>query len=339
MRERTGRGGLRREASLFAAAWLIATVIWIIARLGDLESERVLVPVRVENIPPNVNLQFLPTNIPVVVAFPQSLRSQVVPQNFEVRLDLAEVFAGDPRTWAGRESPEVGQARVSLDRVHTLNLPQSVRVTDLGQTRVQFEASLVTQLVPVRVETAGEPPANHELRDEPRADPSQVLVTGSPEALRRLAEPGSSIPVRPISLEGRSRDFVEYPELRMPQGVELVDPTVRVQVSVGVREKERSVELAEVPIRVQTFQKGLEARATPETAMVRVKARHSVLARVVPSMIAFAPREPLVEKVGEKRTIELDASISPDAPEEIRLNATIEEFSPRTVEIEFVETK
>lgn len=327
---------LRTELPLFAAAWLVAAVIWIIAKMGTLDSERLLVPIRLENVPPNVSIVHSPSTSPLTVKYPHGLRSQIVAPNFEVRADVAELLGPDPRTWAGLDEPQIQSIRVTLDNVHTLNLPQSVRVSAMEVSRIQLEAALLSRRVPIRAVLAGQPPPNFEMRGEPRVEPPTILLTGSAEALRAYAEPTAEVRTVPVALDSRTQDFLEYPALELPAGVEPVEPERRIQVAVSIQEKERTMALAEVPISITVFSQGLAAKFVPETAEIRVRARGSVLDQLAPSMFMFTPKEALAEEEGTKKAIELDLQISGDAPEAVRLGTTIEDFSPRKVEVEFL---
>ncbi len=332
-----GKTGWICQIPLIAAAILISFIIWIMAKMSTQESEQLTVPILLENLPVNARLDYNPKTIPIMISFPQSQKSRVIAQNFEVRFDVRRAFGDDPRSWAGVKEPIQHASNLTLDNIHRTDVPESVRVTELvGSPRLQLDASLLTQTIPVKVQTAGALPPNFELRDEPRADPPQITVTASPDALKRLAQPGSSVQTETIKLAGHTKDFLDYVNLLLPTGIKPVDEKqTKIQVFIGIREKELSRAFPELPIRLFVFTAGTTATVTPPTAEVRVKARVSILDRITPSMFAFAPKDLLPEEPGVRKNVELVAAFADDVPKEIRENAEIEGLTPSKVQVEF----
>lgn len=327
---------VRREAPLVAAALFIAFIIWLMAKMSTLESAQLIVPILAENVPSNVEVELNPKTALVVVKFPQSQAKRVVSQNFEIRVDIRQLFAMDPIQWAGVGEPKVHDVVIDADNVHTLNLPQSVQVTGLSVNKIQALARLIARSVPIRTTTVGQTPANHELREPPRAEPAETLVTGSPETLRHLGEPGFEIATEPIGLDGRAQDFIANPGLILPPGVQLVNPNnANIQVVVGVREKEASRVVRDAPIEMYVFTSGMRAVVSPPTANVTIKGKVSLIERVDPLMFKFSTRAPLEETPGSPKPVDLDAAFGDDAPEEIRTNVIIEDFTPKRARVFF----
>ena len=82
------RAGIGTLAPLILAALFISFIIWLMAKQAAVQTDRINIAVRVENIPSNVRAEWDLTQIPVIVTFPQSQRPYVSGQNFSVRLEL-----------------------------------------------------------------------------------------------------------------------------------------------------------------------------------------------------------------------------------------------------------
>ncbi|MCH8333901.1 hypothetical protein IIC65_08210, partial [Candidatus Sumerlaeota bacterium] len=193
----------RRELPLVAAALFIAFSIWLIAKQNTQDSRTLKVPVRVVNIPPNVDLRYSPLQIPITVHFPQDQAIDVDVQHFEVVLDVQEMFGSDLQSWAGIEAKNAHKVRVTKDQVRTIALAPSVQVTSVGPPEeVTIEAELYTRWLQVHVPTTGELPPRYELDERGiRPDPDKILVTAPFEILQRLDQ--ARIDTAPVDLNGR----------------------------------------------------------------------------------------------------------------------------------------
>ncbi|MBI1785814.1 hypothetical protein HYR69_11775 [Candidatus Sumerlaeota bacterium] len=328
------------DLPLALAALLISFTIWIMAKMSTLETEQLPIPVLLTNLPPNVKVDYAPKNLMIVVKFPQSQRAKVVAPNFEVKLDAEEILGGNlsAGVGAGITEPVVHTYNLTLDNVHATNLPQSVRVTDIGsQSKVTIEAMLFTQSLPIVATTSGALPPNFELGSEIRTEPVKALVTAAPDVLKLWSQPDSKLSTEPIKLDDHKADFIAYADLRIPPGLTLVNPEQKkVEVFVGVKEKEITRTIENVPIRIFIFSDNLTAKFQPPFAQVRVKGRISLIDRVEAGMFTFAPKDSLAEEVGVRKAVELIAALSEDAPADIRKGVEVQGFTPAKVDVEFV---
>ena len=327
-----------KNVPLVFAALTVSFIIWVMAKLGDLETDRLIVRIDIEGVPENVEFQLIPDRMPIIVKFPNSLRSRVVSQNFRIRIDGKELIGPDPRnSWVGKDGPADKSIDVTLDNVFPIDLPQSVQVTELGPpSRFRMEARLRTIVADVEVEARGKLPSRYELMEEIRLDPSRVRLTGSQEAIQRIREEGGKVKTRPVDLTGRDSDFVAYPFLRIPEGLMLIDEDERtVEVFVSITEKEMTKTIAEVPIEIFVLTEGLRAEVSPRTARITVRGKISLLDRIDDASFKFAPRSALLEEVGPARRIELLVEFDEEVPRELREAIEIEHFTPSEGEIRF----
>jgi len=330
----------RRHLPLAAAALFIATIIWLMAKQSALQTQRLTVPVFIDNVPATVYLTYQPTQAPIMVTFPQMERGRFSVQNFEIRLDARALFGDDPRHWAGVEAPAAHTHPLSLSDVRAIDLPPTIRVTQIigPQNQIRLEATLLSHLAKIRPQTRGRLPELFELRDEVRSEPSAVRVTGTAETLQRFTQDGGELLTQPIELDGQTADFIRYVPLRIPAGLELLREEERqVQVTVAVVEKEVVRTVADVPIRLYVFNDRLEARVAPPVANVQVRGRGSLIDQLDGQSFVFDAVEPLPEEAGLKRRVELRARLSEDVPLEVREKVQVEGLADPVVTVEIVQ--
>lgn len=332
---------LAAQIPLFLAAFFIAGVIWLMAKQGDLTTQRLVIPINVENIPENLELSISPRQVAVIVKFPQSQRTGIVAQNFEVQLDAGDFLGEDPRAQAGIDDPITHQVTLSLDDVISHDLPQSVRVDAFGSNgEIQINAKLRALAVPVKVATQGKLPSEFEFREPIRAEPSEVLVSASAKALQNLSESNFRLTTSAVRLRGKSQDFIEFVELKVPEHLTLVhDEDQNIEVSVLIREKEVQRIIGEVPVEIYVLSEKLRARINPTKVEVRVKGGISAVEALNEDSFLFSSKDFLSEEEGLNKRIELEVTLNEDVPVDIRQRIQIEGILPTMVDVEFVKVK
>lgn len=331
------RSLLKFHAPLALAALFISSVIWLMARQGELESDQLTIPIDLQGVPENVEVDYTPRHVAVLAKFPHNQRGRIVAQNFSVTLDLKQRLGPDPRTWGGVESAEIHRIALSLDDIIANGVPQSVRITEfVGRSQVEVQAKLQIATLPVEIQTTGQLPPSSELKAPLRAEPSQVLVTAPYEVLQGVRDEGLTIKTRPVDLTGRTSDFIDLPGLIIPPELELVrDSDRNVQVFVLIREKEVTRSVTDVPIDLYVLSNDLEIHVTPPTAEIRLRGKISLVSQVNANSFVFSPKEFLPEEAGLKKRVELVAAFDKDVPLEIREGVKIEGQMPSMVDVEF----
>lgn len=328
---------LRQEIPLVGMSLFVAFVIWLTAEQSQLETDQVVVPVRMENVPSNVKIEVTPRQVAVRLRYPVYEHGRVTPQNFVITLDAAKMFGPDPREWAGVEEPIVREHNLTLDEVKQTGLPGTVRVAQfVNQGRLRLECSLLTHRARVKVKSQGELPPQYALSREIRAEPAEVLLTAPFEELDRMTKAGGEISTKAIDLSGRTEDFSAYTSLDLPTGVQLVgDSEVRIQVFAGIGEKEFEKVLSGVPIHLFVLDETLEAEVEPAVAEVKVKVRFSAIERLDAQLFAFSLKEAIPEEAGRHGRAELEIKLKNEIPAELRDKIRIESFSPTAVNLEY----
>jgi YbbR domain-containing protein len=195
----------------------LAFALWFVVA-GEQRIEYTLsVPVNLGGLPDTMALVNDPDRVVSVrLRGPKSLVTALGPEGVNLRLDVSQL----------RE----GEHQVSV-RAEVSALPRGVEVLDVSPSRVRLVLErLAEREVPVVARVEGTPAAGHYVR-RVQVQPSRVRVTGPRSEVRRLSQLYTS----PVSVEGRSRDFVTRTPLEPPDRSVTVGELESVQVSVQIR--------------------------------------------------------------------------------------------------------
>ncbi|MCL5271394.1 MAG: hypothetical protein M1457_12775, partial [bacterium] len=253
---------LRSESPLIMASLFIAFVIWLIAKQGNLDTDWIEVPIRLENVPVNVEVKTI-SAAQVKFQFPQDLSNRIVTRNFEVVVNAGDIYSGDPANWKPTALTRDVEYTLARENVRARGDQfKGIEVLRIDPQKLTLTGTLLTRTLAIDVKTTGASPANLVFTAPPRPDPPNLLVTGSPEALRRLSENGDTIRTRPVDLSTLHGSDQKFPELVMPPGVIPVDKTElnRVTVDIGLSELDVTKTFYQVPISLLVFSSSLTAR-------------------------------------------------------------------------------
>jgi hypothetical protein len=331
------------DPRLALAALAIGSVIWLMAKLGGLESESIDVEVRLIGVPANVEpIGVEPSRVPILVSYPRDERIRVVPRNFTLNLDLIEEFGDrDPRRWGFDRTEWTTEFSVepSLADVNVTGLPASARVAEIRRgTRVEVRMRLSTLPFPIRVQRAGELPPQVQLVGEIQPSAESIVLTASIEELRRLNEEAGEILTEPVRLDNRTATFLDRPKLIVPAGFEPADPTAPdwIQVQVTIEEKRVEKTIEDVPVTIVVVDPKLRADINPNSADIQIEGRFSLIDRIGRGSFTFAPQQPLAETPGVPiPAVALIVDFSNDVPPEVRQAVRIVERT-LMVEVTFV---
>ncbi len=330
------RSRMREELVLILPALFIALVVWVIARQAQLDTDSVVVPVTVTNAPPNMQITQEPEEVRVTVQFPQELRNQVVGRNFTLGIDANEVFRTEPGEWAQGDGRQREVIRLEPRDVLHPGLSSTVRVIQVSPPQVELTAYLITVTAEIAVVTTGTLPTNMELSAPPRPDPATVRVTGTPEALARLAEQGNKIPTAPINLAQMQTSGQVFPNLVVAEGLELLNRNARL-VTVDIALTERPVRrvYSGMQVLVYAFDETLEALVRPATVDVELEGPDSALAQIESADIEVYPVRDPEEVVGQRQELGLEARLK-DPTGTAGRQVRVVQVTPNRVTVEYI---
>jgi len=286
------------DLALYLPALLIAFVIWLIAKQGDTDTRLVAAPVRLVNVPDNVQANPVPTNmVEVNLIFPKSfLKNILEPGKIQVRLPVEGIEAK-----AGVDSFRSSTYPLLPSMVQTGDLPPSVRVLGVTPENLTVEARLNAVEAEVRPRVTGEPGPGYELR-EVQASPAKVELTGSAEALAQLQTPAGLhvVVTEPVSIAGRNGSVSVGADLALPAGVRPVNPqtSARVEVTADIKEKRVTRTFKNVPITYVPLRTNLKVTIQPPKTTVTVKGPRSKVDALTSDTFRFAPNAVPTEAVG-----------------------------------------
>lgn len=326
---------LRSEAPLILASIFIAFVIWLIAKQSEMETDRLLITVQLQNVPAYMSVE-TPPQVRINVQYPQDLRNQIVSSNFTLPINVGELFSEKPEQWNPPTEAKTVDYTLQPGSVKT-DLGSTVQVVGITPKRISITASLRTRLVAIKVQMAGQPPSNLTFLAPPKPDPDKLLVTGSSEALFKLAEGGDNLPTEPINLSALKASGQLYPHVILPEGVTLLGrEDKRVTVNIGLTEKPVRQALVGVPISIATFTEGMKAVITPPTAEVILEGPASALKSVSPDDIVFSTAKELGEQSGKVYVVGLEAHLKNTVLGNVAQKIRIVEIKPSRISVEFV---
>jgi hypothetical protein len=106
-------------------------------------------------------------------------------------------------------------------------------------------------------------------------EPRSVLISGSPQDLEQL---GSTVDTIPISLDGRTSNFVTEVPLDLPSGDFIVlSGNGTVTVDIAIREEATTISLENVPVNLIGVPDGFTAQASPQVISIVLNGPQSLL--------------------------------------------------------------
>lgn len=331
------RSRLSSDIPLVLASLFISFVIWLIAKQTDQEADWVTAAVQVKNVPDNMLVETDPPRVSLNVQYPPNLGNRIVEMNFYVPIDVREVFDPQQAKWEPPTATHKETYRLRTTDVKTVNLPQSVQAIGVSPAAIEIRARLRTQAAAVKVQTTGTLAANLMLTAPPRPDPAEVLLTGSADALARVAAGNNAVLTEPVDLSALRTSGQVFPRLRLPEGVSLLARRDdRITVNLGLTERPVRQTLAAVPITLVTFNETLATRTEPASATVVMEGPASALRAIAATDIAFAPTKELAEQPGRVFEVGVEARLKNTVAAEVAQQVRIVEVRPARISVEFI---
>lgn len=329
---------LRSELPLILASVFIAFVIWLIAKQTDMDADWLTAPVVLQNVPSYMMVEALPTKVSINVQYPKELNNKIVEKNFSIPIDVSEVFDEMPGQWDQPTAAKEVPFTLRPMNVKSSSLPPTVQAVGLSPREVRLKARLRTLLVNVKVETTGTLPANLTFTAPPRPEPSQLLVTGSPDALAKLASQNNNIATEPVDLSTLKGSSQVFPRVRLPdsQLILLSRHDDRVTVNIGLSERPVRLTISQVPVSIATFSENLKAKINPPTVDVILEGPSSALKNITAGDLVFTPTKELVEQTGHVSEVGLEGRLKNTVPAPIAQQISVVEVHPSRISVEFV---
>jgi YbbR domain-containing protein len=315
-----------------AASLFIAFVIWLIAKQSDMDTSWVLANLTLQNVPANIVIDANPREVQLNVQYPREMSNRVVGKTFEIPINAAELFPGDPTQWSAPSQPKIVDYNIQRSDIRKKLLTQMSQIITIDPPTVKLTGRLLSRVVPIEVRTTNTLPNNLVLTGALRTDPPQVAITGPRENLDNISKLYTTI----IDLAQITGSMQAFPRLILPPGVRLLgSDDLQLTVDIGVSERIVEQTIVGVPITYLAFS-GLTARVTPTTADVIVEGPASAVATISPDDISFTPARDLPEVAGKSYEVGIEARLKASVPADTASQITIRECRPPRIAVEFI---
>ena len=328
---------VRSELPLILASLFIAAVIWLIAKQADLERDWLSAAVEVRNVPPFMTIE-APSRVSINVQYPKELSNQNLEKGFVIPINAEDIFNLKPGQWIPPRAAKEVVYELKPSSVKSGGDPK-IRVVAVDPQAIKLIGRLRTQTLKVKVETTGTLPNNLMFTGPPKAEPEQLLATGSPDLLSRLAASSNTVATEPIDLSALQGSCQVYPQVRLPEGAILLgraDNDRRIAVNIGLTERPERLTLRGVPVGIVTFSASLKPKFIPAGLDVVLEGPGSAIRSIVANDIAFAPARELNEQTGHSYEVGLEARLKNTVPAETARQVRIVELRPSRITVEFV---
>ena len=327
---------LLEELPLIGASLVIACVLWLIAKQGDLDSNWLNIPVQIVNVPPGMQVEGIQGEISIKAQFPAEQRNDVLSKNFRLEIDAPTVFDPNPKNWSNPSEPLTQERKIDASMINRIGLDPAVEVIEIDPPVISLRGRFIIQNVTIEVPTVGELPSNKQFTQPPRPDPAEIKVTGSPEALERLAASDYKIKTTSITLSALQGSTQLLPNLVLPEGVTPIDYKNNfVTVNIGLIEKSERRTLAGIPVIVIAFDPTLVWNAEPRTVDVVLEGPPSALNAVTVDDVMVGPTKRLSENIRESQDVAIEARLKDSIPSDIVRQISIIECRPSRITVEF----
>lgn len=346
------RGTRRVSSDLFLVftSLMIAFVVWVIAKGGNLGQVRFRVPVQLQNVPARFVARMSPDFVEaeVIVTLPNSLRSQIQPSHFIVDVDWSKV-PGEHRLWCGIDDFRASEPfRIRSENVRlTATIGESLRrrlqehgaqITLVEPEWVTVQAMYVWRPARVEFQTVGTLPQGYRLAGEIKPKVVRpIRITAAPDVLRTLnPEPGGEIAVSTegIDLTGQRETFPALAKLNLPDNVFLVDRTNKeFEVIVPVEPVTVTRNIGNVVVEVPLPDKNLQLTRDPGKALVRIKGPEEKVARIGASDLVVRPATLLQGYDGLETNVALAPGFLSSVPPDIKEGVAFIGVDPSTITV------
>jgi hypothetical protein len=334
---------------LILASLLIAFVIWIIAKRGDMTQETFIVSVYLKGVPENVLTNMDRRSVNLTLPIPNQLRSRTQAELFRAEIDFArEKELEDPRNWCGIEDFRPSQ-KINIDTEHIRILTNDPDLRQRLQRQLQYASinfgelviygKLITRPAQIVFRTNGEPAPGFRLKDIQASVAGNIRLTASEETFQKLS-PREDAPVpietESIDLAGRSADFSQTVGLRLPQYLDLVfTADRRIEARISLEEITTTIE--NVRVEIEKPVAPLSVQYLPQTVTLTVRANEKMLAALKKEYFVVRPIQKIEPQPGLEVVSELRGAFSGEMPRDMIDMVFIRSVSPSRCTLRFMD--
>jgi YbbR domain-containing protein len=330
------------NTGVFLVAFGLAVIIWIFAKAGETEeASGILVPVGTSPTDARLQVTVDPPVVPVTLRYPKEMQGYISSENFRFDVDISDLRTGLGLDWRTKSQP-------LTEKNWTANIPDANRIqvlkigthTKTVEVRVRWNA----QVALVEPDIVGEDrlPDGMQLVTPVKVTPREVWIVGSPAALdtvpRDDATSKPELKTERVNVAERSQSGAETVAIKLPPGVDLVQPTSRVaEVSIEIQETQAERVIRGVPLTLTAlFPDTMDVQYSPRNATVTVSGPQSLLRQLTPQSFEITMIRPAEEMPGTTKDVALEAQFGAGVNEETRRRLTVKSVEPASVRVSYV---
>ena len=326
----------------------IAFVIWMIAKRDEMDQENLRVPIRLVNVPPNINAQIGREQVQVAVTFPKSLRAHMRGENLVTSIDWDELPL-PPRDWCGvenfAESPPLTLRGSHVHPAPDLSddlrswIKRQMQCTSVEPAKVTIKGRFITRLARIAFRTEGAVAEGYRLTGVTSSAGATALLTASPARLDDLERKSGGkpieVPTEKIDLTGRTDSFIETVRLQLPPQTELVDLDRRLEAHGAIHPIYAAHTGSRLHLGLHPLNENQTLSYTPATAQVRVRGPERIVKELKSTDFIVRPARPPLAQPGVETTVALNAAFSDSASRQIIDAVTIRSVSPEVLFVRY----
>jgi hypothetical protein len=288
-----------------------------------------------------MEVRITPASIPVTLRYPKDMQSHITSENFRFEVDVSDLRTGLGLDWKTKTQP-------LSEKDWIANIPQSgrIRLAKIGTRSSTVEVKLRWDARPALVEpdiTGMERlPEGFQLVTPVKVSPHEVWIAGAPETLSSIPRDDITskmvLKTDIVNVADRSKSALETVGLRLPAGVEIVQPPSKVaEVNIEIQEVQTINEIHNVKLDFKALAPdSVTLEYKPKVASVKVKGPVSLLRQLKPESFEVILQRPAEEVPGETKETALEARFSSQIPEDVRSRLTIQSIDPPSLSLRYV---
>ena len=335
------RARLYEHLNLALAAFAIAFVAWVFAKTGETEEATLTIPVIAGSADPGMEVRISPAAIPVELRYPKDMRNQITSENFHFEVDVSDLKTGLGLDWKTK-------TQLLSDKDWVANIVQAgrIRLTRIGTRSSTVEVKLRWDAKPALVEPdiagADRLPEGFQLLTPVKVTPREIWIAGDPDALASIPRDDVTsrlvVKTEIVGVGGRSESALESVGLRLPAGVEIVQPpSKRAEVNIEIQEVQTISEIRNVKLDFKALApESVSLEYSPRIATVKVKGPVSLLRQLKSESFEVILQRPAEEVPGQTKEVPLEARFSNLVPEDWRLRLSIQSIDPPSLKLRYV---
>ncbi|MFC1601686.1 hypothetical protein ACFL34_05000, partial [Candidatus Sumerlaeota bacterium] len=287
---------------ILLTSFVIAFVIWFMAKRADVETENLTVPIRLGSVPQMIETKIDPNHAIISVQYPKNQKQWIMASNFTVIVTVNDIRGhagiGQFESITMPLSPEMIQA--------SINVPPVIHPANIRPAAIDVSAQWRLEQAQIQPTIIGEVAPGYQLDGPIGLASSTILLTGSGSAFAQAPrDDARNIIVRtdPIDLSGKNKTFGGKTSPRIPEDLwpfskkELVitDAQATIPYSVAIVEQKQQRQFQRVPVQLITLVRNVKYEVAPTHVAVTVNAPLSLLDDITPEHIAITALQPLDE--------------------------------------------